>query len=241
SNRVPGSGTPGTAIVPAAVVEAMSPSPESSRITFDRLSTLVPRASAVNRIVANVPLPLAPGIAAISVLLVKLETNDLTGSMAKIENEFKKIVPSAFEFTFLDQQLDTLYKSEEQLGQIILIFSGLAIFIACLGLYALAAYTTEQRTKEIGIRKVMGASVIQLSNMLSKDFLKLVVISFVIAVPLAYYAMTVWLQGFAYRIEINLLIFVLAGVISILIAWFTVGFESFKAARSNPMKSLRSE
>ncbi len=175
------------------------------------------------------------------VLLVKLQTDNLTESIGQIETEFKKIIPSAFEFAFLDQQLQTLYNGEEQLAKIILIFSGLAIFIACLGLYALAAYTTEQRTKEIGIRKVMGASVFQLSNMLSKDFLKLVMISFLIAAPIGYYAMTVWLQGFAYRVEINLLIFVIAGIVSVLIAWFTVGFESFKAARSNPIKSLRSE
>ncbi len=176
-----------------------------------------------------------------NVLLVKLKTDDLKGTISQVESEFKKIISSAFEFTFLDQQVQTLYKSEEQLAEIILIFSGLAIFIACLGLYALAAFTTEQRTKEIGIRKVMGASVLQLSNMLSKDFLKLVIISFVIAAPVGYYAMTVWLRGFAYRVEINLLVFVIAGIISVLIAWFTVGFESFKAARSNPMKSLRSE
>ncbi len=176
-----------------------------------------------------------------NVLLVKLQAGNLTETLVQIEREFKKIIPSAFEYTFLDQHLQTLYHTEQQLAQVIFIFAGLAIFIACLGLYALAAYTTEQRTKEIGIRKVMGASVIQLSAMLSKDFMKLVVISFVIAAPIGYFAMNQWLLGFAYRIEIDLLIFIVAAMISIFIAWFTVGFESFKAAKSNPIQSLRSE
>ncbi|HWA35874.1 MAG TPA: FtsX-like permease family protein, partial [Cyclobacteriaceae bacterium] len=176
-----------------------------------------------------------------SVLVVKLATDDPVQAIARIESEFKKIIPSAFEYTFLDQYMLTLYNSEEQLAQVILVFSGLAIFIACLGLYALAAYTTEQRTKEIGIRKVMGASIFQLSTMLSTDFIKLVLISFAVAVPVGYFAMNKWLEGFAYRVEISWAIFLIAGVISVLIAWFTVGFESLKAARSNPMKSLRTE
>ncbi|NOT73899.1 MAG: FtsX-like permease family protein [Cyclobacteriaceae bacterium] len=174
-------------------------------------------------------------------LLVKIQSANMSETISQIETEFKKIIPSAFEFVFLDQQLQALYNNEQQLGKIILIFAGLAIFIACLGLYALAAYTTEQRTKEIGIRKVMGASVVQLSAMLSKDFLKLVIISFVIAAPVAYFAMSKWLQGFAYQVDISIMIFILAGIASIFIAWFTVGFESFKAATSNPIKSLRSE
>ncbi len=176
-----------------------------------------------------------------SVLVIKLATSNMAESIARIEDEFKKVIPSAFEYTFLDQYLHTLYNSEEQLAQVILVFSGLAIFIACLGLYALAAFTTEQRTKEIGIRKVMGASIFQLSTMLSTDFIKLVVISFAVAVPIGYYAMDKWLEGFAYRIEISWAIFLVAGLVSLMIAWFTVGFESLKAARSNPMKSLRTE
>jgi putative ABC transport system permease protein len=176
-----------------------------------------------------------------NVLVVKLQASDLPAALLQIESEYKKIIPSAFEYTFLDQHLQTLYDSEEKLAEVILLFSALAIFVACLGLYALAAYTTEQRTKEIGIRKVMGASVMQLSAMLSKDFIKLVVISFVIAVPAAYFAMSQWLEAFAYRVEISWIIFITAGMISVMIAWFTVGFESLKAARSNPMKSLRTE
>lgn len=174
-------------------------------------------------------------------IIVKLGTGDLPGSMKQLEATYRKIIPSAFEFVFLDQRLSSLYKTDQQLAQVILIFASLAIFIACLGLYALAAYTTEQRTKEIGIRKVLGASVIQLTNMLSIDFIKLVVISFLMAAPVAYYFMSEWLKSFAYRIEINLLILLAAGLASVLIAWVTVGLESIKAAFTNPVNSLRNE
>ncbi len=176
-----------------------------------------------------------------NVLLVKLKSTNLPETIGQIESEFKKIIPSAFEYTFLDDQLQALYTAERQLAQVILVFSSLAIFIACLGLYALAAFTTEQRTKEIGIRKVMGATVFQLSSMLSNDFIKLVVISFIIAAPVGYYAMNKWLEGFAYRIDIQAVIFVVAGLMAITIACLTVGYESVKAARTNPIDSLRSE
>jgi len=122
-----------------------------------------------------------------------------------------------------------------------MVASGIAIFIACLGLYALAAYTAEQRIKEIGIRKVLGATVPHLVGLLSKDFMKLVLIAFVVAAPLAYYFMEQWLQAFAYRTTIDGYIFVGAGVVTALIAWFTVSFESVRTAVSNPVKSLRSE
>jgi len=176
-----------------------------------------------------------------AVLLINIQSTNFKETIAQIEGEFKKIIPSAFEFTFLDQYMQSLYNSEEQLAALIFIFAGLAIFIACLGLYALAAYTTEQRTKEIGIRKVMGATVLQLSSMLSKDFLKLVFISFIIAAPAGYYAMHRWLENYAYRVDVSFIVILLAGFVSIGIAWLTVSFESVKAARSNPVRSLRSE
>lgn len=174
-------------------------------------------------------------------LLVNVKTTHLVETMRKLEETYKSIVPSAFEYTFLEQRLKTLYRSEEQLAEIIFIFAGLAIFVACLGLYALAAYATERRTREIGIRKTMGASVSQLTNLLSRDFLILVAISFVIAVPLGYYAMQQWLSTFAYRVDLNVLVFAIAGVTAFLIAWITVGIESVKAALANPVNSLRSE
>ncbi len=174
-------------------------------------------------------------------LLVNVKTTHLTETLSSLESTYKSVIPSAFEFTFLEQRLQTLYRSEEQLAEIIFIFAGLAIFVACLGLYALAAYSTERRTREIGIRKTLGASVSQLTNLLSKEFLLLVGISFLLAVPLGYYLVNQWLQGFAYRVELSLLVFVGAGILAFVIAWVTVGIESMKAAMANPVNSLRSE
>jgi putative ABC transport system permease protein len=174
-------------------------------------------------------------------LLVKVNTGNLTATVKQLENIFKKKIPTAFEYEFLDQHLDNLYKSEHTLANVVLLFASLAIFVACLGLYALAAFTAEQRTKEIGIRKVMGASVPHLVGMLSKDFIILVLIAFVIGIPVGYFAMNYWLEDFAYKTTIDISVFVLAGIVSLVIAWLTVSFESFKAARSNPVNSLRSE
>jgi putative ABC transport system permease protein len=116
-----------------------------------------------------------------------------------------------------------------------------ALVICCLGLYGLSVYVAERRVKEIGIRKVLGASVTGIVSMLSKDFIKLVLVAFVIAAPLGYYAMNKWLENFAYKIELGYVVFILAGIISFLIAWLTVGFESLRAAMNNPVKALRSE
>jgi len=146
-----------------------------------------------------------------------------------------------FEFTFLDEKFDQLYKSEQQQGSLFTIFSCIAIFIACLGLFGLSAFTITQRVKEIGIRKVLGASIPQIVTELSKDFLKLVLIAAIIAFPVAWYAMSKWLLDFAFRISIGWWIFVLAGIIALIIAFATISFQSIKAALANPVKSLRSE
>lgn len=172
-------------------------------------------------------------------LLVKVDAKNLTTTLKNLEATVKKIIPASFEYAFLDQQMAKLYQSEERLSNVVLLFSGLAIFIACLGLYALAAYTAEYRTKEIGIRKVLGASVLQLVTMLSKEFILLVLIAFVIGIPTGYYLMNNWLEGFAYRTHFDVVVFMLAGVLSIAIAWITVSFESFKAAAKNPVESLK--
>ena len=132
-------------------------------------------------------------------LLVKVQTQNLASTVKQLETIFKKTVPSAFEYTFLDQQMAKLYLTEERLSNIVLLFSGLAIFIACLGLYALASFTAEQRIKEIGVRKVLGASVLQIVNMLAKEFVALVLIAFAIGIPAGYYLMNNWLEGFEYR------------------------------------------
>ncbi len=146
-----------------------------------------------------------------------------------------------FEYTFMDENFDKLFRSEQRIGQVLSLFSGLAIFIACLGLFALAAFTAEQRTKEICIRKVMGASVRLLSITLTKEFIMLVFIAFVPAATVAWWVSSQWLNGFAYRVEINPYIFLIAGVSAVAIAWLTVGYQSVKAASTNPADSLRYE
>ena len=168
--------------------------------------------------------------------------NNMSETMAGIEATWKKAFPDqVFEFNFLDEQLDALYKSESRLYTLFKIFSGLAMLISCLGLWGLATFAAQKRVKEIGIRKVLGASVANITGMLSRDFLKLVAISILIACPLAYYAMNRWLQDFAYRTDISWWVFAIAGMAAIFIALITVSFQAIKAAMSNPVKSLRTE
>jgi putative ABC transport system permease protein len=144
-------------------------------------------------------------------------------------------------YSFMDEDFDAIYRAEQRIGTIAIIFSGLAIVIACLGLFGLAAYAAEQRTKEIGIRKVLGANVSGIVAMLSKDFILLVLIAIVITSPFAWWAMNKWLQDFAYRIDMQWWIFAAAGLVAIIIAFATISFQSIKAALMNPVKSLRSE
>jgi len=141
----------------------------------------------------------------------------------------------------LDDKFDAMYRTEKRLGQISGLFTVIAIFIACLGLFGLAAYSAERRTKEIGIRKALGASITNILALLSKDFVKLVILGFVLAIPIAWYAMNQWLADFAYRIEIGPGIFILAGAAALIIALLTVSWQSIKAAVANPVDSLRSE
>lgn len=174
-------------------------------------------------------------------LLVRYEGNAKT-VLNNTSTLWKQYSPSeALEYNFLDDSFDKLYRSEERIGQLFSLFSGLAIFIACLGLFALAAFTAEQRTKEIGIRKVLGASVRSISMLLTKEFILLVFIAFIPAFTFGWWVSTQWLNEFAYRVEINLFIFVIAGASALAIAWLTVGFQSIKAARANPVESLRHE
>jgi len=176
------------------------------------------------------------------VIMVKLSGQHLPQTMDQIQAKWKTIAPHRpFAYHFLDEEFDKMYSSELRTGQVFTLFAGLAILLACLGLFGLAAYTAAQRTKEIGIRKVLGASVASLMGLLSKDFLILVGIAFLITTPIAAYVMHQWLQDFAYRIELSWWIFVLAGVLSLLIALLTVCFQALKVALANPVKSLRSE
>lgn len=174
-------------------------------------------------------------------LMVRYEGNAKTviDNTAKLWKQYGNSEP--FEYSFMDENFDKLFHSEERMGQVLSVFSGLAIFIACLGLFALAAFTAEQRTKEIGIRKVMGASVRSLSMTLTKEFIMLVFIAFVPAATIGWWVSSHWLSGFAYRVDINLFIFLIAGVSAVAIAWLTVGYQSIKAARANPVDSLRHE
>lgn len=144
-------------------------------------------------------------------------------------------------YSFLDQDFDRLFRAEQQLGNVLKVFTALAILVACLGLFGLVAFVTAQRTKEIGIRKVLGASVSQISHLISKDFLKLIIIAFVVAAPLSYWAIEQWLNRFAYRTEIGVGVFIIAGLTALLIAWCTISFQAIKAALANPVDSLRSE
>lgn len=175
-------------------------------------------------------------------LIVKVKATDIAGllhSMNQLWLKFGNEEP--FEYAFMDELYMKTYAAEQRTGRILNIFALLTIFIACLGLFGLATYTAEQRTKEIGIRKVLGASVSQVTNMLSKEFLKLVMIACLIAFPLSWWAMHTWLQDFAYRTNISWWIFLLAAGLAMLVALFTVSFQAIKAAIANPVKSLRAE
>jgi hypothetical protein len=163
-------------------------------------------------------------------------------ALPKIEAVFKKIIPTApFDYQFADDEYAKKFAAEERIGKLATFFATLAIFISCLGLFGLASFMAEQRTKEIGVRKVLGASIMDLWLLLSKDFVRLVLISFIVAVPIAWYAMNTWLENFAYRIAISWWIFALTGVGAMFIALFTVSWQSVKAALVNPVKSLRNE
>jgi len=175
-------------------------------------------------------------------IFIKIIPGDVTGALSGIKKIWKERVSHRpFEYHFLDEDYEALYKTEQKTARIFTTFSVLAIVLACLGLLALTAFATARRTKEIGIRKVLGASVAGITAMLTKDFLKLVIISILIASPLAYLAMSKWLQDYAYRIQISCWIFLIAGIVAVLIAVITISFQSIQAAMANPVKSLRTE
>lgn len=176
-------------------------------------------------------------------MAIRISPGQITEKISQLEALWKKHSGGApFEYSFLDEDFNLLFQKEQKMSQIILIFTILAIGIACLGLFGLAAYTTEQRSKEISIRKALGASMANLVTILSKDFTLLVVIAFVIAGPLSYFLLEkYWLQNFAYRTEIDLVLVFLAGLFAIVIAWLTVSYQSFKTAASNPVDYLKNE
>ena len=175
-------------------------------------------------------------------LSIKIDGHNVQSSIAIIQSTWQQYLPNTpFDFTFLDKRFEQLYQSEQQQGTLFTIFACIAIFIACLGLFGLSAFTITQRVKEIGVRKVLGASIPQIVTELSKDFLLLVLIAAAFAIPVALYAMNKWLGGFASRIDVSWWILAAAGVIALIIAFVTISFQSVKAAMANPVKSLRSE
>jgi putative ABC transport system permease protein len=167
------------------------------------------------------------------------KTNATIQALATISQDLNSAYP--FKFDFLDQDLANLYKGEQQMGNIFNLFAMLGIFISCLGLYGLSAFMAEQRTKEIGVRKVLGASVLNLVYLLSSGITRLILIAIVIAIPLSWYAVNRWLAGFAYHITVSWLLFAGASVAVLGVAWLTVSYESIKAAIANPVKSLSTE
>lgn len=167
------------------------------------------------------------------------KTNLVIKSLAET---WRRLAPGQpFQYSFLDDDFSKMYTSEQRLGQLFFVFASLAIAIACLGLFALTAFTAEQRTKEIGIRKVLGASVANVVLLLSKEFGKLIIVACVIAMPLAWYGVNWWLTGYTYKTKIGVMVYAVAGLVTFVIAWATMGFQSVKAASKDPVKSLRSE
>ena len=177
-----------------------------------------------------------------NVLSLKIQSGNIQEVVSKIDDEWKVLTSGLpFDYSFLDQDYDKLYKAETQLSKVVTIFSSLAIFVACLGLLGLTAFAVERRFKEIGIRKVLGASVRNVVVLISKEFFILIVIAFFLAIPITYYGISLWLENFTDRITIHPITFVLAGLVTLFIAWLTVSYLSIKAAMSNPVDALRDE
>jgi putative ABC transport system permease protein len=175
-------------------------------------------------------------------LFVKLSGNNISATLKQLESTWKqRVTHRPFEYHFLDEDYDALYKTEQRTAGVFTTFSTLAILLACLGLFALTAYAVVQRTKEIGIRKVLGATVLNILGLISKDFLKLVIIAMIIAIPISLYAVNRWLDGFTYKISIQWWVFVLAGLVTLIIAFATTSLQAIKTALTNPVKNLRTE
>ena len=185
---------------------------------------------------------LFPAYGTNSYISVKVKPQNLAGTIATIKQQYDTFFPgNLFDYSFADERFNAQYRNDQLFGKVFALFSGFAIFIASLGLLGLSLFATIQRTKEIGVRKVLGASVSNIVVLLSKDFIRLVIIAFIIAAPVAWFIMHSWLQDFAYRINISWWIFLLAGLLAVFIALATISFQAIKAAMANPVKSLRTE
>ncbi len=172
----------------------------------------------------------------------KVKTSDMPGLISQIKDKWKAIAPEMpFNYSFLDERFDEMYRAEQRVGKVAVTFAIITIVIACLGLFGLVTYMAEQRTKEVGIRKVLGASVLGIVSLLTIDFIRLIVLALLIASPIAYLLMNSWLQDFTYRINLEWWFFVLAGLVTLAVAMLTVSYQAIKAALMNPVKSLKSE
>jgi putative ABC transport system permease protein len=179
---------------------------------------------------------------ATSYITIRIKPGDYNTAIESIRLKWKEFGPDIpFDYSFMDAEFDKLYRSDQVMGQVFTVFTVLSVLVACLGLLGLAIYTAERRMKEISIRKVLGASVQNVVTMLSTDFLKLIIIASVLAFPIAWYAMSKWLQGFAFRTGISWWVFAMSAAITLAIALITISFQSIKAALTNPVKSLHSE
>jgi putative ABC transport system permease protein len=187
------------------------------------------------------PLVIAPSFWA-GAIAVKAESDRIPEIISAAESAWIAQAPDfPFDYQFLDERLDRLYESEEQQGRLFGFFAGIAIFIACLGMFGLASFAAATRTKEVGIRKVLGASIASIVGLLSRDFIRLVLLAMVIAAPIVWYFMQGWLQNFAYRIELQWWVFLAAGSGALLIAMISVSYQSIRAAVANPVESLKNE
>jgi len=175
-------------------------------------------------------------------VVVRTNAGSTESTIKALDKIYTKLNPAyPFTFSFVDQDIDSLYKGEQKLGSLFKIFAALAIFISCLGLYGLSAFMAEQRTREIGIRKVLGASAWQIVYLLSTGFTRLILIAAVISIPVSWMAVNYWLNGFAYHVDVSWIIFLIASVTALIISLFTVSYESIKAAMTNPVVSLKVE
>jgi putative ABC transport system permease protein len=158
-----------------------------------------------------------------------------------VKQVWEKHLSYPFDYSFLDEHFESLYQSDNQMSAVVTIMAGLAILISCMGLFGLAAITTRRKTKEIGIRKVLGATEMELTVLLSRNFTMLIVLSFIIASPVTYYLLLKWLEGFAYRITINPLLFLAGGILALVIALMTISYHTIRSARGNPVDAIKYE
>jgi ABC-type antimicrobial peptide transport system permease subunit len=188
------------------------------------------------------PLLITPDIAMYNQVGIKLTTANMSTTIKSVKQVFDKTFPDfVYQYKFLDEKIANFYKQENQLAQLYKIFAAIAIFLSCLGLYGLASFMAVQKIKEVGIRKVLGASTSNIVYLFSKEFIILIAIAFAIAAPIAWYYMQQWLQDYVYRINISWWLFAAGGLVATIIALATISFQAVKAAMANPVKSLRSE